>query len=167
MGRRRHSGRMEPGEMAIGGRNMARMQRRRDKREKGTSSVWEPPSWTLDCLQAVGLHKSRVFQIPAEDGVTNVDDNGLGRFSVDNARHMNVQDPLSGIIRPVDFYEVGLEVVRNGVIFVRSLAVRRDVFRNSYPLSQFPLQQIGFIEEKNEMNIFQQLVRAYLGKELD
>ena len=87
------------------------------------------------------------------------------RATYNNARHMNVQHPLSGIVRPVNLYEVGLEVVGDGLVFVRSLAVRRDavkavypcqlvpgnmkqmgaLFRNSGALGQFLLQQIGFI----------------------
>lgn len=36
-----------------------------------------------NCLfQAVGLHKGGVFQVAAEDRVTDIDDNGLGRLSV-------------------------------------------------------------------------------------
>jgi len=33
-------------------------------------------------LPVVGLHKGGVFQIAAEDGVANVDDNGLGCLCV-------------------------------------------------------------------------------------
>lgn len=88
-------------------------------------------------LRAVELHKGGVFQIAAEDGVPDVYDNGLGGLGVDNARHMNIQNPLPRIVRPVDLHEVSLEVISNGLIFVRSFAVRRDEFGNSDPLCQF------------------------------
>jgi len=41
-------------------------------------------------LPVVGLHKGGVFQIAAEDGVPDVDDNGLGRLCVNDARQMNI-----------------------------------------------------------------------------
>jgi hypothetical protein len=36
----------------------------------------------LDKDELVGLHKGGVFQIAAEDGVADIDDNGLGRLGV-------------------------------------------------------------------------------------
>lgn len=51
------------------------------------------------------------------------------RATYDNARHMNIQNPLPRIVRTMDLHEVGLEVVRNGFIFVRSFAERRDAVK--------------------------------------
>ena len=34
-----------------------------------------------------------------------------GTKTYNNARHMNVQHPLPRVVRPVDLYEVGLEVI--------------------------------------------------------
>ena len=78
---------------------------------------------------------------------------------------MNVQHPLSGIVRSMNLHEMGLEVIGDGLVVVRSLAVRRDAVKALYPcqlvpgnvkrmgalfgnsgaLGQFLLQQIGFI----------------------
>lgn len=104
-------------------------------------------------LEVVGLHKGSVLQIATEDGVADIDNNSLGRFSVlgmrgrvnyqktdlqvkqgtratyDNARHMDIQNPLPGIVRPMDLHEVGLEVIRDGFIFVRSFAKRCDAIK--------------------------------------
>lgn len=57
------------------------------KREKSGSSVWEVDT---GLFQAGELHKGCVLQIAAEDGVTDIDDNGLGRLGIHNTRHMNV-----------------------------------------------------------------------------
>lgn len=57
---------------------------------RAVSSVWELSKWIRDCFQAGELHESCVLKIAAEDGVADIDDNGLGRLGVDNTRHMNI-----------------------------------------------------------------------------
>lgn len=54
-----------------------------------------------------------------------------GTKTYDDARHVNVQHPLPGVVRPMDLYEVGLEVIGNGLEFVWSFAVRRDAVKAS------------------------------------
>jgi len=129
-------------------------------------SIKESSRWTNAKLSlprcATGLHKGGVFQVAAEDGVANINNNGLCCLGVNNGRHMDVQHPLPRVIRPMDLYEVGLEVIRNGLVFIRSFTIRRDVFGNSDAPCQFLLQQIGFIQEKDEVDVLQQLVRTYL-----
>jgi len=58
-----------------------------------------------------------------------------GTKTYDNARHMNVQHSLPRVVRPVDLNEVGLEVIGNSLIFIRSFAIRRDAVKKVVSMS--------------------------------
>jgi hypothetical protein len=51
------------------------------------------------------------------------------RVTYDDARLMNVQHPLPGIVRSMNLHEVGLEIIRDMFIIVGSFAVGCDTVK--------------------------------------
>jgi len=77
---------------------------------------------------------------------------------------MGIKDTFLFIIFSVNLQKVGTKIVDNAFVVVGAIAVRRDVLANTYAISQFGLQNIRFIQEKNQMDVLQELVRANGGE---
>jgi len=74
---------------------------------------------------------------------------------------MGVKDTFLLIILPVNLQKVRTKIADNRFVVIGSIAERRDVLADPRAVGQLILQNILFIQEENQMEVLQELVRTY------